>query len=112
MAYLSSLASLKKYLATKPLLTLVDCRPANPALDHPERPRNKMLNVERRVVEVTSRHFALAVAGGDPSYLSWPKAKEITFVSNDPDSYDTTGFVITIKDGLRLTYRFTDKVKQ
>jgi hypothetical protein len=94
---LSSLAGLKRFLATGPTLTLVTFQRSG--VDVP----NANLGVARRVVEANTVGFALAVMDGGPaSYLNWPKAAELTFIG---DRGDVVGFRIDLGT-LRMTYMF------
>jgi hypothetical protein len=85
----------RKVLETRPSLTMVGF-----TINGQPRP-HKFLNLRRQVVGVRSKDFQIAEPGKEPSYMSLPKAGE---VSATPD-----GFTITQSDGpgyvVALTYR-------
>jgi len=80
---LNSLASLKRFLSTKPTLGLVTYKVRGEPANH------KFLGIPRQVVHAGSKDFAL----GNPdnaatwSYMSWPKAHELTTI----EAYDGEG---------------------
>ncbi len=102
--HLSSLADLKRHMATRPSLTLTaflfNGKPAS----------HKYLGTTRAVVLCRSKDFALGTGPeNEPSCMNWPKANEVTFhdeMIGTPATLQTIGFAIACADGPTLVYRF------
>lgn len=100
---ISSLAALKRHLATKPNVTLVRWQVLGRDTQH------KNIGVSRKVEEVDSVGFGLGGENGNISYCEWPKARDLVILNElvgTPAREKTIGFRVTYERASSLTYLF------